>query len=71
MKNLRLKSIISYALIVIGVALISWAVIGQQVAQISQYGAYYSFKTIYDISLYGYIGAVPLCTGVLLLTLRK
>ena len=71
MKNLNLKNISCYALIVIGVALISWAVIGQQVAQLSQFGAYYSFKTIYNVSLYGYIGAIPLVTGILLLTLRK
>ena len=71
MKNLKLKTITCYILIVIGVALISWAVIGQQIAQMNQFGAYYSFKTIYDVSLYGYIGAIPLVTGILLLALRK
>ena len=71
MKKQILKTITCYTLIIIGVTLISWAVIGQQVAQMSQFGAYYSFKTIYDVSLYGYIGAIPLVTGILLLTLRK
>ena len=71
MKKQILKTITCYTLIIIGVTLISWAVIGQQVAQMSQFGAYYSFKTIYDVSLYGHIGAIPLVTGILLLTLRK
>ena len=67
MKQLKAKNIIGYALIMVGVALLSWALIGQMNAQISQSGAYYSFKTINDISLYGCVGVVPTFVGTLLI----
>lgn len=67
MKQLKVKNIIGYALILIGAALLSWALIGQMNAQISQSGAYYSFKTINDISLYGCVGVVPTFVGTLLI----
>ena len=67
MKQLKAKNIIGYTLIIVGVALLSWALIGQMSAQISQSGAYYSFKTINDISLFGCIGVVPTFVGTFLI----
>ena len=67
MKQLNAKNIIGYVLILIGVAFLSWALIGQMNAQISQSGAYYSFKTINDISLFGCIGVVPTFVGTFLI----
>ena len=55
--------ILPIALIVMGIGLILWLIIGQMVAQINIYGSYYDFRLIGDVSLFGFFGFIPLIAG--------
>ena len=54
------------ALIIIGIGLILWLVIGQFIAQLSYDGSYYDFRILKDVSLFGGLGVIPLIGGIIL-----
>ena len=57
---------ISIVLIGGGIALLVWLGIGQFQAQMNYDGQYITFRTIKDISLWGYCGIPALIVGVFL-----
>lgn len=56
--------IISIILFVAGIGLLIWAGVGQFIAQINFDGQYKSFRTIQDISLWGYTGFIPVLGSI-------
>ena len=52
--------ILSLILFAIAIGLFLWLIIGQYIAQLNYDGQYISWRTIKDISLWGYMGFLPL-----------